>query len=140
MHPSSDVRRLLVAKGLRGFADGFVSLLLPLHLLHQGFTPFQVGCIATTTLLGSGLLTLWVGAHAAGRAWRTLLLAATGLMAGTGLAMACVEGFWPLMLVALVGTLNPSGGDVSVFLPLEHAVLSGSVNSGSAPRPSRATA
>jgi predicted MFS family arabinose efflux permease len=27
-------------------------------------------------------------------------------------------------LIALVGTLNPSSGDVSVFLPLEHAVLS----------------
>ena len=29
-----------------------------------------------------------------------------------------------LLLVALVGTLNPSSGDVSVFMPLEHAVLS----------------
>ena len=27
-------------------------------------------------------------------------------------------------MVAFVGTLNPSSGDVSVFLPLEHAVLS----------------
>lgn len=28
-----------------------------------------------------------------------------------------------MLAVAFVGTLNPSGGDVSVFLPLEHAVL-----------------
>ncbi|GAB2581527.1 MFS transporter [Ramlibacter solisilvae] len=118
---------MLLAKALRGFADGFVSLLLPLHLLHLGFTPFQVGCIATTTLLGSGLLTLLVGAQAARHAWRTLLLAATALMAGTGVALASFSGFWPLMLVALLGTINPSGGDVSVFLPLEHAVLSSSV-------------
>jgi MFS family permease len=124
----NDVHRLLLAKALRAFADGFVSLLLPLHLLHQGFTPFEVGCIATTTLLGSGLLTLAVGTHGACFAWRTLLLAATGLMAGTGLAMASVTSFWPLLLVALVGTINPSGGDVSVFLPLEHALLSASVD------------
>lgn len=130
MEPStrSVVRRLLLAKALRGFGDGFVSLLLPLHLLNLGFTPFQVGSIATATLLGSGLLTLLVGARAARHAWRTLLLAATVLMAGTGLALATVSGFWPLMLVALVGTVNPSGGDVSVFLPLEHAVLSSSVD------------
>jgi len=32
------------------------------------------------------------------------------------------------MLIALVGTLNPSSGDVSVFLPLEHAVLSSIVD------------
>ena len=125
-NPSVD--RLLLAKALRGFADGFVSLLLPLHLLHLGFTPFQVGCIATTTLLGSGALTLLVGSHGGRYAWRTLLLAATALMSATGIALASVEGFWPLMLVALVGTINPSGGDVSVFLPLEHALLSASVD------------
>jgi predicted MFS family arabinose efflux permease len=45
-------------------------------------------------------------------------------MAGTGLGFALVTDFWPLLLIALVGTLNPSSGDVSVFLPLEHAVLS----------------
>jgi MFS family permease len=45
-------------------------------------------------------------------------------MAGTGLGFAFVTDFWPLLVIALVGTLNPSSGDVSVFLPLEHAVLS----------------
>src|SRR6202011_4672544 len=34
-----------------------------------------------------------------------------------------VADFWPLLLIAFVGTLNPSSGDVSVFLPLEHAVM-----------------
>jgi MFS family permease len=122
-----DLRLLLVAKGLRGFADGFVSLLLPLHLLNLGFTSAQVGLIATTTLLGSGLLTLLVGARAAHYAYRSLLLAATLLMALTGAALATLTGFWPLLLVALVGTINPSGGDVSVFLPLEHGLLAHSV-------------
>ena len=44
-------------------------------------------------------------------------------MTGTGLAFAGLSDFVPLMLVAVVGTLNPSSGDVSVFLPLEHARL-----------------
>ncbi|HSV82419.1 MAG TPA: MFS transporter [Ramlibacter sp.] len=123
----SPVRRLLLAKALRGFGDGFVSLLLPLHLLHLGLAPLQVGLIATTTLLGSGLLTLLVGAHAGRWPVRTLLLGATVLMAGTGAALVSVSSFWPLLLVALVGTINPSGGDVSVFLPLEHALLADSV-------------
>ena len=34
------------------------------------------------------------------------------------------DGYVSLVIVAFVGTLNPSSGDVSVFLPLEHAVLS----------------
>jgi predicted MFS family arabinose efflux permease len=44
-------------------------------------------------------------------------------MAATGIGFAAVHGFWPLLLIAFVGTLNPSGGDVSVFLPIEQALL-----------------
>jgi MFS family permease len=77
------VNRLLVAKGLRAFGDGYVSLLLPLYLLELGYSPLQVGIIATTTLVGSGLLTLVVGLHAWRYHYRSLLLAASALMAGT---------------------------------------------------------
>jgi MFS family permease len=124
-HPmiSPDVRRLLWARGLRAFADGYVSLLLPLYLLTLGLTPFQIGVIATGTLLGSGLLTLGVGLQAYRFRYRTLLIAATALMVATGLGFAVVTDFWPLLIIAVVGTLNPSSGDVSVFLPLEQAVL-----------------
>ncbi len=115
--------RLLVAKGVRGFGDGFVSLLLPIYLLHLGLQPLQIGLIATATLLGSGILTLGVGVHAHRVGRRTVLLAASGLMVLTGLGVAAVESFWPLMLIAFIGTLNPSGGDVSVFMPMEHATL-----------------
>ncbi len=124
MGPSADVKRLLVARGLRAFGDGYVSLLLPLYLIELGFTALQVGLIATVTLFGSGLLTLAVGLQAYRFHYRTLLLAAAVLMAATGVGFASFTGFWPLLLVALVGTLNPSSGDVSLFLPLEHAVMS----------------
>ncbi|HYF18324.1 MAG TPA: MFS transporter [Ramlibacter sp.] len=126
-HPSADLRRLLLARGLRGFGDGFVTLLLPLHLLHLGFAPWQVGVMATTTLLGSGLLTLAVGARAAHHSPRAQFLAASVLMGATGLALAGLHGFWPLLLVAFVGTLNPSGGDAGIFLPLEHSLLAHTV-------------
>jgi MFS family permease len=117
------VHLLLAAKGLRAFGDGYVALLLPAYLLNLGYSPLQVGLIATTTLLGSGLLTLLVGLYAHRYHFRSLLLVATMLMAGTGLGFAFATDFWPLVVIALIGTLNPSGGDVSVFLPLEHAVL-----------------
>lgn len=128
------VGRLLVAKGLRAFGDGFVSLLLPLYLLELGLGPLQVGIIATATLLGSGLLSLLVGLNAHAYAHRTLLLAAAILMTGTGLGFATVTDFWPLLLIAFFGTLNPSSGDVSVFMPLEHAVLSQAVDARSRTR------
>jgi predicted MFS family arabinose efflux permease len=56
------------------------------------------------------------------------LIGAALLMVLTGIAFAAFEEFWPLLLVAFVGTLNPSSGDVSVFLPLEQAQLARSVS------------
>ena len=48
-------------------------------------------------------------------------------MALTGVAFTLAESFWPLLLIAFVGTLNPSAGDVSLFLPLEQARLAHAV-------------
>ncbi|QPF75251.1 MFS transporter [Roseateles sp. DAIF2] len=116
-------RRLLLARGLRGFADGFIAVLLPAYLQALGLSLLQVGLIATLTLAGSAFATLALGAL--GHRWPAprLLRGAALLMAATGLGFAGLCGFWPLALVAFVGTLNPSSGDVSVFLPIEHARL-----------------
>jgi MFS family permease len=116
-------RLLLAARGLRAVGDGLVSLLLPVYLLALGYGPFETGVIATATLAGSALLTLLVGLYAHRASGRSLLIGAALLMLLTGIAFAALEGFWALLLVAIVGTLNPSSGDVSVFLPLEQAQL-----------------
>jgi MFS family permease len=118
-----DLNRVLWARSLRAFGDGYVAILLPLHLSRLGYDAFAVGIVSTATLLGSALLTLSMGlvAHQVPR--RRALLGAALLMAATGLGFAGLENFWPLLLIAFIGTLNPSGGDVSVFLPLEHTII-----------------
>ena len=118
-----DAGVLLQARAVRAFGDGFVSVLLPLHLTTLGFDGFQIGAVATATLLGSAALTLVVGLVAYRLGRQLLLLRASLLMIATGLGFAFVHDFWPLMVVAFVGTLNPSSGDVSVFLPTEQALL-----------------
>jgi MFS family permease len=114
---------LFAARALRDFGDGFVAVLLPVYLLALGFTPLQVGVIATASLLGSALLTIGVGFLGARHDRRQLLLAGAGLMIATGVAFAVGHDYALLLVVALAGTINPSAGSVSVFVPLEHAVL-----------------
>lgn len=116
-------RPLLIGRALRAFVDGYVAILLPAYLLALGFGTWEVGLLSTATLLGSALATLAVGAWGHRFQHRHLLLGAALLMVATGLAFAGLQSFWPLLLIAFVGTLNPSSGDVSVFLPLEHARL-----------------
>ncbi len=122
-----DARRLVTARGLRGFADGMVSVLLASYLSALGFSAGQIGVLITGTLLGSAALTLSVGLLGTRLAPRHVLLSACALMLATGAGFAGVTSFWPLLLIAIAGTLNPSGGDVSVFLPTEQAILSLSV-------------
>jgi MFS family permease len=114
---------LLSARALRDFGDGFVAVLLPVYLLALGFSPLEVGIIATAALLGSALLTIAVGILGARYDHRQLLLAAASLMIATGVAFALVHDYTLLLVVAFAGTINPSAGSVSVFVPVEHAVL-----------------
>src|SRR5262245_22063180 len=118
---SPDARLLLTARSLRAFGDGLVSLLLPYYLTLLGFNALEVGLIVTATLLGSGLMTLGAGLVAHRYPGRSLLCAASLLMIATGMAVAAVSDFWPLVMIAFIGTLNPSGGDVTVFVPLEYS-------------------
>ncbi len=114
---------LIAARGVRGFGDGFTALLLPVYLTTLGFSAFRVGVLTTATLLGSAALTLAVGLAGHRFPARRLLFAACVLMAATGLAFSQINTFWVLAVVGFVGTLNPSGGDVSAFLPLEQSLL-----------------
>ena len=117
------IGRILAARALRSFADGFIAVVLPAYLLALGMAQLEVGFLSTATLLGSALSTLAIGRWGHRFSIRRLLLAAALLMGVTGLGFAGLSSFWPLLLVAFVGTLNPSSGDASLFMPLDHTVL-----------------
>lgn len=123
MADATATRNLLAARALRDFGDGFVAVLLPVHLLALGLSALQVGIVATASLLGSACLTMLVGVVGARHDRRQLLLAAACLMIATGVAFALVHDYALLLVVAFAGTINPSAGSVSVFIPLEHAAL-----------------
>lgn len=118
---------LLTARSLRAFADGYVAILLPAYLLALGYGTFEVGFLATVTMLGSALATLGVGRWGHRFELKRLLLAAAALMALTGAAFASFSTLWPLLVVALVAPMNPGGGDVTVFYPLEHTAVASAV-------------
>jgi len=117
------IRLVLAGRALRSFADGFIAVVLPAYLLALGMAQLEVGFLSTATLLGSALSTLAIGRWGHRFSIRRLLLAAALLMSATGLGFAGLSSFWPLLLVAFVGTLNPSSGDASIFMPLDHTML-----------------
>jgi MFS family permease len=118
----SDIRLLLVARGIRGFGDGFAAIVLPAYLVAIGFGTVEIGVVAAASLLGSALLTLGVGVVAPRYELRHLLIAGAVLMAATGV-MLNVEDLLLIVVVAFIGTVNPSAGDVGMLVPLEQTML-----------------
>jgi MFS family permease len=128
---SSIISLLYLARGLRGFGDGFAIIILPAYMTALGYDAVAIGFVATASLLGTALLTLMVGWIAPRRDLRALLIFGAVMMVATGVAFPSIERYVLIALVAFVGTINPSGGDLGVLVPLEHAVLARSATNQS---------
>ena len=119
----SDVRTLYVARGFRGFGDGFATIILPAYLTGIGYDPIAIGIVLTASLLGTAIFTLAIGAIAPRHNLRTLMLGGALLIVFTGFAFPAFQHIAIVAFVAFVGTINPSTGDLGVLIPLEHAML-----------------
>jgi len=123
MKAPRDILSLYVARGLRGFGDGFAIIILPVYLSAIGLSPQEIGLVASASLLGTAALTLITGFIAPRCELRTLFLAGAGLIAFTGMVFPALETIAPILLLAFVGSINPSSGDLGMLVPLEHALL-----------------
>src|SRR6266508_5926235 len=119
----ADVLNLYAARAARGFGDGFAAIILPAYLLEIGFDPFQIGLVATAALLGSAATTLAIGFLAPRYDLRTLLLVCASLMVVTGIALPSFQHLIFIAVIAFIGTINPTTGDIGVHVPLEQASL-----------------
>jgi MFS family permease len=118
----NDARRILVLRGLRGFAYGFTSVLLGVYL-GDALSPTRAGAVLTATLAGSAGLTLLLGArgHRLGR--RRSHIGLSLAMAGSMSVFAFAESFVVLFVAALTGTVAAAALESGPFVALEQAML-----------------
>ena len=88
----STIRIIYLARGLRGFGDGFATIVLPVYLTRIGYDLVQIGFVLTAALLGTALFTLAIGAIAPRYDLRTLMIFGAALMTLTGLAFLDAHG------------------------------------------------
>jgi predicted MFS family arabinose efflux permease len=97
-------------------------------LLALGFNSVQIGAVITASLFGSAIFTIATGLVAHRIAPARLLVYSSCVMIASGVAFGVTTSFVALLVIGFLGTLNPSAGDVSLFLPLEQASVSQSVS------------
>jgi len=120
---TADVRRILVAQGLRALAYGFGSVLLGASLQERGWSSAEVGVLLTAIVAGTALMSVVVGTFG-DRIGRRRLHGALFLgLAGSGAAFALADQLWLLCLVALTGTLSTDVVESGPFTSLEQAML-----------------
>jgi MFS family permease len=121
---SPDVRRLFLARFIRLFAYGALSIVLVLYVVAVGLTEAQAGLLLTATLLGDTAVSLFLTTQADRIGRRRVLVVGALLMIGAAVVFAFTRHLWLLILAGIVGVISPSGQEVGPFLPVEQAALS----------------
>ncbi len=127
-------RLLFVAKAVRAFSFGWLSVVLALYLAKRGLSSVEIGAVFTATMVEDALLTMFLAA-AATRIGPARVMAFTApLIALGGGLLALAETRWLLLAGAVLGTLSPNGQEAGPFTAMEQALLPGTVRFGSRTR------
>ncbi|MGC2570861.1 MAG: MFS transporter [Candidatus Nitrosopolaris sp.] len=120
---SKDGKLLLVARILRTFAYGFLSIILSIYLKLIGFDGFLIGLILTCTLINSVIFTVVTSFYADRIGRKKMLIIYAILMATSGIIFFVTSNYIALIAACLIGTINVTGTETGAFLSIEQAML-----------------
>ncbi len=121
--PDRDFYLLFIARFLRLYAFGLLSVVLVLYLAELGFSPVAIGTLLTLTLLGDTVLSLLLTTRADRLGRRRMLVLGGALMVLGSLLLGTSEAYVVLLVAMTLGVISPSGNEVGPFLPIEQAAL-----------------
>lgn len=114
---------VLLARAIRLFAFGLLSVLFAFYLGALGLPTWQIG-VAVGVALGSSALWTWILTAAADRIGRgrTLILSSLA-MAAAALLLAFARSPSVVLLAVALGSVSPNGQEVGPFLAIEQTIL-----------------
>jgi MFS family permease len=114
---------LFAARSIRTFSYGSLSLVLALYLSGKGFSAAQIGLVFTATLVEDAIFTALVASLAERVGPRRVLVLSAILLSLGGAALALAQAPALIAVIAILGTLSPSGQEAGPFTALEQALL-----------------
>ena len=118
-----DGRRLLLARVLRTFAYGYLSVVLGVYLDRLGLDPTRIGIVLTAAIAGSAVMTVGWSLFADRYGRRRTISTMAVLMVIGGLAFAFADGFAVLVAAGFTGTISATNSEVGVFQTVDQAML-----------------
>jgi MFS family permease len=118
-----DGKKILLARGARGFAFGFISLVIAVYLNSLGFEPILIGIVLSLTLVGSAVSNIAVSLWADKLGRRKTLVLFSLLMISSSAILILSSNIIFISLAALIGSISSTGSDTGPFLSVEQSVL-----------------
>ena len=120
---SPDGWRLLVARALRTFAYGYLSVVLGIYLDRLGFDATHIGIVLAAAIGGSAVMTIGWSLLADRYGRRRTVATMAVLMAAGGLLFALTDSFTVLLVAAFTGTISATSSEIGVFQTVDQAML-----------------
>ena len=122
---SRDAGLIIMARGIRTFAQSFVAIIMALYLAQLDFNLVQIGIFLTVGVAGVSFFAFVVGLFADKVGRRRFLVAFSLMSAGAAIALFFINDFRLLLVVGFLGSLatGGGGGGESPAQPLEVASL-----------------
>lgn len=122
-----DTLILFIARIIRLFSYGMISIVLTLYLTSIGFNQWQIGILFTIILFGNIFITLILTTTADSIGRRNILIIGSLLKIFAGIMFAFLYQYSFLIFAGIIGIISPTGGEIGPFLAIEQACLTETV-------------
>ncbi len=120
---SAGLAQVYVAKAVRVFYSGLLSVLIPQYVLGLGYSEFYLG-LALVAILGGNVASNLLLTHLEGRAGKRRFLQAFSLLAvAAGLCLADSGSLAVILVGCFIGNISTTGTEAGPFQSIEAGVL-----------------
>ena len=114
---------IYLAKGVRVYVSGLLSITIPFYLKVLGYGPLFQGIALVAILAGNATSNLAVTYLDTSLGRRRLLQAFSALMAASGVVLAVSTSAVPILIACFVGNLSSTGTEAGPFQSIEAGIL-----------------
>ncbi len=118
---------ILLAKTIRVFSYGFLSIVLPFYLTYLGFSATMVGLIVTLAILSNAIFNIIVSRYA-DRFGRNRILRIFSVLMVLSSILLLIPDIFTIIMAAIFGIISVTGTETGPFLSIEQSALTKFVN------------
>lgn len=119
---SFEAKTILIAKWIRVFAYGYMSIVLPFYLSYLGYSPTFIGIVITLAVLSNAIFNILVSKYAESFGRGKTLILFSFLMFLSSMLLLFPNAV-SVILASILGVFSATGTEAGPFLSIEQAVL-----------------